>query len=181
LDATRQFVAADHIKRTLIAADMGIVMINLSFSIDLPLLTGKFGQAGAGISGWGGAAKFTMHNGKVKKRYPLYFMLQQLMPILNTASSVRRVHMADASVRFYEISSATNATHWVAWLDQQGVHIPGTSGKNQLVTLPVTGQQVEVFEPKFAHTSGSARTMVAKFHSVKLMLGPEPVYLRAKP
>jgi len=177
LDATRRFIANDHIKRALIAADLGLAMINLSFTTDLPLLTGRLGQAGAGISGWGGTVDLRMPHGQLNARLPLYFSLKQLMSILGPAAKVRRGDIADQAVRFYEIRSS-GRTHWVAWLDQEGVLIPGEDGRRREVTLPVTGNQVERIGPQYSEATPATQTLVPIQFGVTLELGPEPIFLR---
>ncbi len=180
LAATRRFVAADHVKRALIAADLGIAMINLSFTTDLPLLTGKLGQAGAGISGWGGALNLRMPRGQLQERYPLYYSLKQLMTILGPSANVRRIDVADQTIRYYEVTNKAQ-TYWVAWLDQQAPHIPGKTSRSRQVTLPVTGEFIDKFTLQVMEAPPAAETLRPRGSGVRIEIGVEPVVLRARP
>ena len=79
---TRGFVAADHVQRTVIAAEQGIKLINLAFIGDIPHATWALFKAGAGISAWSGAIRANLGNGRILEKYPPYYAVQQMMGYL---------------------------------------------------------------------------------------------------
>ena len=87
---TRKFIAADHVQKTIIAAEQGYALINLSFTIDLPFLTAKFMKAGAGLSAWGGALALN-RRGKFQEIRPLFYSIQQLIRHFNGYDGFQRV------------------------------------------------------------------------------------------
>ncbi|MDX1574794.1 MAG: hypothetical protein R3285_01290, partial [Kiloniellales bacterium] len=141
---SRGFVAADHVQRTVIAAEQGIEVINLSFTFDLPLLTWRLARAGAGISAWGGAAKFRMASGQVLESYPLTHAIGQLMGHLEGVTRVERVALPDSAHRVYRLTRAAGPV-WVAWLDRDRVLLPedGTPGSPATLDLGALAVQVE--------------------------------------
>lgn len=120
---TRGFVAADHVQRTIVAAEQGVALINLSFTSDLLWMTGRLARAGAGISGWAGAVRQNPQTGKIHERYPLFHAIRQLMAHLAGYTRVVRLPMADPRARVYRVE-APGGPWWIAWRDPQAVLLP---------------------------------------------------------
>ncbi len=112
-------------QRTIIAAEQGYALINLSFTIDLPFLTAKFMKAGAGISAWGGALALN-RRGKIKEMRPLFYSIQQLIQHVNGYNDIQRVSHQNKQVRIYKINNM-GKTFWIAWHDIGKVLLPDNS------------------------------------------------------
>jgi len=175
---TRGFVAADHVQRTLIAAEQGVEAINLSFTFDLPLLTGRLARAGAGISAWAGAAKFRMAGGEVLETYPLTHAIGQMMGHLEGVTRIERLAQPAPELRVYKLSRAEGRI-WVAWLDLGRVLLPGDGTPSRQATLDVGAPAVRI-EP--AITEMGRNTPRRTRHTTRdgrltLGLGHTPVYI----
>ncbi len=140
---TRGFVAADHVQRTVIAAEQGVELINLSFTFDLPLLTWRLAQAGAGISAWGGGAKFAMRSGQVLESYPLSHAIGQMMGHLEGVTRVERVALPDHAHRIYKLIRPAGPL-WVAWLDRDRVLLPEDGSPSSQAALNLQAPAVLV-------------------------------------
>lgn len=123
LDWTRQFVAADHIKRALCAAESDVDTLHLAFTIDLPLFTLPVAGAGAGISAWGGMIRQNLR-GDVMERYASFQALRQLGGLLSGHARVQQRAADDPDVRFFRIERE-DGDRWAAWLEPPGVLLPG--------------------------------------------------------
>ena len=86
VDWMRGFIAADMVKKTVIAAEQGIELINTSFTTDLPILSTPLGFAGSGNAGWGGMVVIG-----TGQRYANYFAMQQLISHIDGYTSIQRV------------------------------------------------------------------------------------------
>jgi hypothetical protein len=179
LDWTRGFVAADHVQRTVIAAEQGILAINLSFVADLPFLTTPALRAGAGISAWGGALAYNAFGGAIVQRYPLFYAVKQLMEQLTGYRSITRVPMADARARVYRVDNAAGVT-WIAWRDPKGVLLPEDGKPTLSVTLPVGMARARVQEVITAtgQTLATPTVMQTASGQLTLQLSHTPVYVR---
>ena len=175
---TRAFVAADHVQRTLIAAEQGIVLINLSFTTDLPLLTGRLLKASAGISAWGGAVVVNHKTGVVSKRYPLFYAIKQLMSHFNAYDSIQRIQMPDDHARVYVVKKK-GKKFWVAWRNPKGVFLPVDGQLKTTITLQTGTNQVTI-EPVITKIGQAKpkRTKVASPAGItKLELTHTPIYI----
>lgn len=140
---TRGFVASDHVQRAVIAAEQGIKLINLSFIGDLTFATLRGFRAGAGISAWGGAVRYSVWAGSVQERYPLYYAIGQLMSHLSGYSAITRVDLPDEQARVYRIDRPDGPV-WVAWRNPNGVLLPADGTPSLDVTLSIPGSTAEV-------------------------------------
>lgn len=176
---TRAFVAADQVQRTIIAAEQGIKVINLSFTTDLPFLTSPALRAGAGISAWGGAVQANGFGGTVVARYPLFHAIRQMMGYLNGYRTISRVAMPDRQARVYRIDGA-GPTVWVAWRDPKGVLLPEDGTPSLDVVLPFSSARATVEPVITAAGKVSARPIVvnAVNGQLRLSLNHTPVYIR---
>ena len=128
----RAFVAADMVKKVVIAADQRIELINTAFTTDLPILDSRLGQAGAGNAGWGGMIEIGPGT-----RYPNFYALQQLIRHIDGYSTVQRVDVEGPDgVRAYRFSAGGRAV-WVAWYDPPFVVVHGDDPVEASVSIPV--------------------------------------------
>lgn len=123
LDWTRGFVAADHVQRSIIAAEQGVRLINLAFVTDVLWLTLKPMNASAGISAWGGAIRINPWTGQVLEYFPPYYAIQQMMGHLRGSRSIRRVSHEDPRARIYRVEGEAGEL-WVAWMDPRRALLP---------------------------------------------------------
>jgi hypothetical protein len=178
---TRGFVAADQVQRTIVAAEQGAKLINLSFTTDLPFATSKLFRAGAGISAWGGALKANMFAGQITDRYPLYHAIRQMMGHIEGYQSIQRVPHPDPRARIYRVTRRNNAV-WIAWRDPQAALLPEDGNPGIDVLLDV-GASAAVIEPVITEMKQARPTqsrMQASGGRISLRLTHRPVYVTAQ-
>ncbi|MBL0171197.1 MAG: hypothetical protein IPP90_10785 [Gemmatimonadaceae bacterium] len=176
---TRGFVAADHVQRTLVAAEQGIALINLSFITDIAFATTPAMRAGAGISAWGGALQVNIFGGTVGERYPLFYALKQMMGYLSGYRSVTRVALSDSQARVYRVDGASGV-FWVAWRDPKGVLLPESGMPGLTVQFPFSAARATV-EPvivSMGQTTAKSSIVTAVNGQLPLSLTHAPVYIR---
>lgn len=142
---TRGFVAADHVQRTIVAAEQGVSLINLSYTSDISFATWPLFQAGAGISAWAGALQVEIFTGTVREKYPLFVAIRQLMSHLDGYESVERVPYPDDRNRVYLVSKSTGR-FWVAWYNPTKVVLPDAEVRPSTIAID-TGSARVVLEP----------------------------------
>lgn len=131
------FIAADMVKKTVIAAEQGVELINTSFTADLPILNSKLGFAAAGNAGFGGivSERYSLLTKKftITEYRPGYFALQQLAQQLQNALTVVREPSAE-EVRLYKME-APNGISWIGWIHPTHLLLPGDNEPNISVSL----------------------------------------------
>ncbi len=172
---TREFVAADHVQKTIIAAEQGIALINLSFTIDLPFLTAKFMQASAGISAWAGALKINF-NGKVTEKRPLYYSIQQLMSHFNNYDKVERIPHHNDQARIYKITR-NNSVFWIAWYNANKVVLPENYSEGIKVFLPMSATKFAIEELTTSNNAPKRSYTSASNGNLDLQLSHKPIYI----
>lgn len=174
---TRGFVAADHVQRTVIAAEQGALLINLSFTGDIVHLTGKLGKAGAGISAWGGAVRAQLFTGKIVEKYPLFYAIQQLMAHLNGYDHIERVEAGNARARVYRVER-NGKSFWIAWRDPRSVLLPedGQPGLEITLDAGANGAVIEPVITEMGQTAPVRERVPAVGGQVRLTLTHTPVY-----
>lgn len=140
---TRGFVAADHVQRSIIAAEQGIRLINLAFVTDIAWLTMEPMAAGAGISAWGGAIRTNPWTGRVLDRYPAFFAIRQLVGHLEGYGSIDRIEQDDPRVRLYRIEKESSHL-WVAWRDPRAALLPEDGDPSLEVEIDVDVRLVRI-------------------------------------
>ena len=130
IEWTHQFLADDLIKRVVIAADQGIVLINTAFVEDLHLLKMKAMNAGAGTSAWSGMIDLVK-----RERRPAFTALKNVTEWLKDYDAIRRVSMPDSEVRVYEVRKGGGVS-WIGWLHPSRVWLPEDEQPSRDVVLP---------------------------------------------
>lgn len=164
---TRAFVAADHVKRVMAAAESDVDTMHLAFTIDLPLLTLPAAKAGAGISAWGGMIRQNFR-GDVVERYPAFHALRQLGDLLRGHVRVQRRAADDPDVQFFRVERE-DGDRWVAWLETPGVRLPG-DGVTRRVRLPLAERTYTVEGPGLGAPVSES--------GPEVLLSASPVFLR---
>ncbi len=174
---TRGFIAADHVQRTIIAAEQDIRLINLSFTGDLPGLTSRLARGAAGIAAWGGALNVNLFTGKLKEKYPLYYAIQQLMGHFNGYSEIQRITHENDAVRIYHLAHG-RGDFMIAWLDPQKVVLPGdVSEKLVNITVPAARVLIEPVITEIGQSRAERRSLDVIDGAIDLTLTHRPVYI----
>ena len=172
---TRDFVAADHVQKTIIAAEQGYALINLSFTIDLPFLTSKFLKAGAGISAWGGALLLN-RRGKILKTRPLFYSIKQLIQHVNGYDEILRIHHQNDQVRIYKIKKK-GKTFWVAWHNIGKVLLPENSKYTEKAYINVTQESFEIEQLATKNKTLKRKHTSSENGKLQLSLNHSPIYI----
>jgi hypothetical protein len=178
---TRGFVAADHVQRTIIAAEQGVELINLSFVADIGFATSRAFRAGSGIAAWSGALRVDFGSGRVLERYPLYHAIAQLMGHMAGYRSITRIRLPDEQARVYRIDRP-GGTAWVAWRDPKGVLLPEDGEPALDVDIDVGGTQATI-EPvitTMGQSTPTRTTQAATGGRLRTRLTHTPVFIVAR-
>ena len=170
---TQGFAAADTVKRAVVAAEQGIVLINMAFTEDLVWLKLPVVQAGAGTSAWAGFVDMV-----TGERRASFYAMKQLVGYLGSYQSIRRLPFEQPGARIYEIQKE-GETVWVAWYEPGHVVLPGEAIPELTVQLAV-GQGQVVVEPviiAFNQTEGLPILTQTVDGLLTLTLTPQPVYI----
>lgn len=179
---TQAFVAADMVKKVVIAAEQGVALINTAFMEDLFPLKLKLAQAGAGTSAWGGMAEvklnFLTQERTVVSLRPSYHAVARLQVHLRDYDAVERTRLADGPARVYRFRKGPRSWY-VAWLEPARVVLPGEPVPTLDVSLAVPGRRVAV--EKLIDQAGQTRPETAavpvRDGRVRLTLTPAPVFV----
>lgn len=172
----RGFVAADMVKKTVIAAEQEIKLINTAFTTDLPILNTPLGFAGAGNAGWGGMV--VIGSGE---KYANYFAMQQLIAHIDGYTSIQRVKTSGPEgVRLYELLVG-NRTLWIGWYDPPRLVLHGDEVPEAEVRVP-TGFGNVVMEWMIERVEDNGPVLDSGFidHSdggETIRLTPRPVFI----
>ncbi len=175
---TRGFIAADHVQRTVIAAEQGIKLINLSFTTDIPTAKIKAFKAAAGISAWAGALDINIFTGKVNKKFPLFYAIKQMMSRMNGYTSIKRIPQKDDRARVYQVVRK-GKTFWIAWRDPKSVLLPEDGKPSIRVQLRTGTRTVSVEEviTRMNQKEPQIRRLKTPGDLANLTLTHTPVYI----
>ncbi|MES2176770.1 MAG: hypothetical protein V4550_02805 [Gemmatimonadota bacterium] len=180
LEWTRAFVAADQVQRTIIAAEQGVKVINLSFVSDIGIATLPVFRAGAGVSAWGGAIGTNIF-ASVTDRFPLFYAVKQMMGHINGYRSINRVVLANAQARVYRIERR-DGTSWVVWRDPQAVLLPEDGAPSLTVRLPISASSATI-EPtitRIGQATAASASLPVTNGQVELVLTHTPIYVSSR-
>lgn len=138
---TRSFVASDTVQKTIIAAEQRIRLIDLSFTIDLPFLTEKFLQAGAGVAAWSGMIQYS--GTSVVEKRPNFYAVKQMAEHLKGYHSIRRLVLNDPRARVYEIEKPSG-TEWIAWMNPGKLILPEDKPTAMQIEIPMPPSHVTI-------------------------------------
>jgi hypothetical protein len=169
----RAYVAADMVKKVVIAADQGIELIDTSFVGDLPLLSWPIGQAAAGNAGWGGMidpATGTVH--------PNLRAMQQLIGHIDGYASVERLSDGAEGVRLYQFV-VDGAPLWIAWYDPSFLVLHPDEPVEATVTVP-TGPGTATVEHLITagdQTEPTVESAVTTTEGITINVAQTPVFI----
>lgn len=167
------FSAEDVVKKVVVAAEQGILLINTAFTEDLIWLKLPIAQAGAGNSAWAGLVDFE------RREYrPGYYALQQLIGHLSGYESITRLPFDDYGIRVYELVRAGQRS-WIAWYDPGRLILPDDP-------LPETSMQLAVGVPavtienlitQFGESNPNRTNLTTQDGVITLTLNPRPIFI----
>lgn len=135
----RGYVAADMVKKVVIAAEQGIELINTAFTTDLPLLDSRLGQAGAGNAGWGGMIHIPSGT-----THANFHAMKQLLGHIDGYSSVERLDVTGAEgTRVYRFAVDGRGV-FVAWYDPPFLVLHGDDAETSTITFDAGADSVAV-------------------------------------
>lgn len=170
---TQAFAAEDMVKKVVVAAEQGVVLINTAFVEDLAWFKLKLFQAGTGPSAWAGMVDV----GQQEYR-PGYYALQQLVRQLQGYQTIERVRVDDERVRLYRLTYA-HGQRWIAWLEPGRVILPGDEIP-QVTSQIHTGDgpvTVETLITKFGQTAPNQTLLQPADGVVTVTLTPTPIFV----
>lgn len=173
-----KFIAADMVKKTIIAAAQGVELINTSFTADLPILNSKLGFAAAGNAGFGGivSEQFNFFTKKytITEYRPGYFALQQLARQLRNAETIVR-EPSDETVRLYKIETLDGVS-WIGWVHPNHLLLPGDNEPTISVSLSLPSGAVTT---EMATTKNAPQTLRVENEgsTTNILLTTTPLYI----
>ncbi len=168
---TREFIAADTVKRIVVAAEQRIVLIDTAFTEDLLLLKLGIAQAGAGTAAWAGLVDFD------RKEYrPVYYVLQQLISQLGDYESITRLDTGDDGIRVYEVTRG-GQRFWIAWYDPRKLTLPGEAVPQATYQLNVGTASAMQENLAIAASGQQQENLTAVDGRVTLSLTPSPIFI----
>ncbi len=183
IEWNHSFVASDMVKKSVIAAEQGVALINTSFmedllllQINLPLVAG-----GAGTSAWAGMVEarvdaLTEQRTLVGKR-PSFYALGQVQKHLKGYENMQRLKVADERIRLYKWTQGKSPV-WIAWLETGKLLLPGDTAPKAKVILKA-GDGEFIIEPVIDQ-AGQIKASATKANGpiVEIELTLRPVYVR---
>ena len=170
----RAFVAADMVKKVVIAAEQRIVLINTAFTTDLPILNTRLGQAGAGNAGWGGMIDIASG-----ARHANFYAMQQLIGHIDGYTGVERLDVAGPEgTRVYEFM-VDGALLLIAWYDPPFLVVHGDPAAEAPVVVP-TGPgavTVEQMIDGIGQTQPAQTSVTAGADGAEITLDQTPVFI----
>ena len=170
---TQSFVAEDVVKKVMVSAEQGILLINTAFTEDLFWQKLPLFQAGAGSSAWAGLVDVERREHRAS-----FYALQQLIRHLDGYERVARLTLDDQGIRVYEVADPQQ-TIWIAWYDPGRLilpddPVPETVVQLELGALPIT---VESLITQFGQTTPDRTVLSPDGDFITLTLTPRPVFI----
>ncbi len=172
---TQAFAAQDTVKKVVISAEQGILLINTAFTEDLFWLKLPIAQAGAGTSAWAGLVDVA------RREYrPGFFALQQLIKHLDGYESISRIDLGDEGMRVYEITHAAQRS-WIAWYDPGYLILTGDPVPEVVVELPFPFTRALLARIAIEAGQPEPETFYAAGGMLSLSISPAPIFVQPAP
>jgi hypothetical protein len=182
---THAYVAADMVKKVVIAAEQGVAFINTAFMEDLTLYKAPRLHAGAGTSAWAGMADTELNvltqERVIKSLRPSFFAVQQLQGHSKNYDSVDRVKNQNAKVRLYKFTQGQNV-FWIAWHETPRLYLPGAKLPSVKYNLETDAAElrVEKMIDRAGQTKPETTTVPVKNGVAELTISVRPVFIFKK-
>lgn len=179
---THSFVAADMVKKVVVAAEQGVALINTSFMEDLTLFKSKALAAGAGTSAWAGMADTKLNpftqTRTIQELRPVFYAIQQFQRSIKGYESVQRVRMTDPRIRLYKFVRGKYSV-WIAWLEPSKVILPGDAVPAITLSLKmvVKAAKAEAMIDRAGQTKADQEIVPIKSGVAEIKLTPRPVFI----
>lgn len=172
------FVAADMVKKTVIAAANGVELINTAFTADLPILSTKLGFAGAGNGGFAGVVSekydFFKKKFSVTAYRPGFYALKQLAGYLNGLKQIVR-EQGEEDVRLYRVENSKDK-FWIGWVHPDYLVLPGDPEPKKTVSLNLRSGANIIIMAQTANPA-DARAIEPIDGKVNINLTTTPIYI----
>lgn len=172
------YIAADTVKRVVIAAQWGAELIDTAFVTDLPILSTKLGMAGGGNGGFGGfiTDNYNIFTQKhiVSEYRPVYYAVKQLARLFSGNFTIIREN-SDADIRLYKIQNS-NGTSWIGWVSPDYLILPGDAEPQKQIFLPLASGAI-ITKMAIKSTSSEKTNVSSVLGQVKIDLTTIPVYI----
>jgi hypothetical protein len=179
---TQSFAAADTVKKVVVAADMGVALIDTAFMEDLSWLKLKPFVAAAGTSPWAGMTDTSVNvlneQRTVKGYRPGYYALGQLNGHIQGYKSIARLPVQDEGIRLYRVEKDGEG-FWITWYEPGTVILSGEAVPHVKLKLMVNGSSA-IIEPMIAapgQTGPERSEVVADAGMAEVDLTPTPMYI----
>ncbi|KKU26290.1 MAG: hypothetical protein UX39_C0010G0002 [Candidatus Magasanikbacteria bacterium GW2011_GWA2_46_17] len=173
-----RFVAGDMVKKVVIAAANGVQLINTAFTGDLPILSTKFGFAGAGNGGFAGVVSeqynLITQKYRITEYRPGFYALKQLAGKLKGTLSIVR-ERSDNDVRLYRIKNAREE-YWIGWVHPDYLILPDDQEPKKQISLNIPNGARIINMAKSGEAENET-VVSASNGSVKIDLTTTPVYI----
>jgi len=185
LEWTHAFVAADMVKKIVIAAEQGVAIINASFMEDLALFKAPALQGGAGTAAWAGMADTDINplteERTIKSLRPSFFALQQLQKHIKNYAAVERVKNSNAKVRLYRFTRGDQEV-FVAWHDTPKLYLPGAKLPSVKYKFEIAGTEliVEKMIDKAGKSKPETTTLPIRDGAAEVTVTVRPVFITVK-
>ena len=174
LQWTREFIAQDTVKRVVVAAEQGVVLIDTAFTEDLLLLKLGIAQAGAGTAAWAGLVDFD------RKEYrPVYYALQQLIEQMDSYTQISRIPFEDPGLRVYAIEKAGQPA-WIAWYDPGELYLPGDNTLQTVVEFDFGRASLTLSELALGADGTITQVIETEDGTASITLGYNPIFISAR-
>ncbi len=195
---TETYVAADMVKKVVVAADQGVLLIDTAFMEGFAPAKSKLFAASAGTGSWSEMATTELKGlggeRAVAAYHPLFFALKQLAGLVKNCENLGRVEVDESSsgqdggagqggeIRLYRWASAGGKPVWMVWLEPARLDLPDEPTPEATVLLEVedigaTALVLPMATGPDGTESGSTRIKVEN-GAVQLTVTPVPVYIR---
>jgi len=174
------FVAADMVKKAVIATEQEVVLINTSFTEDLVFFRKLF-AAGAGTTAWAGMAETKMNLNDTRTVVglrPGFHAVKQVQHHLRDYTDLKRIKTADKTIRLYRWTQAT-APVWIVWLEPESLFLPDDptpTAKLRITTGP-GNFVIESMIDRQGQTKGERKNASAKDGVLEVTLTPRPIFV----
>ena len=171
-------IAADTVKRVVIAAHSDVELIDTAFVTDLPILSTKLGFAAAGNGGFSGfiTDEYNIFTKKhsAKEYRSVFYAVRQLAGVFSGTFTISR-EKSDADVRLYKIQNS-RGTSWIGWVSPDYLVLQGDTEPHKKISLPLaSGAAVTAMAKTAANPSKEIISSVGG--QVTIDLSMSPVYI----
>ncbi len=173
---TQGLAAQNAVKKVVISAGQGILLINTAFTEDLFWLKLPLAQAGAGTSAWAGLVDVE------RREYrPAYYALALVVEKIGQYTTVEKPSLGEG-IWAYRFETPSGPL-WALWYDDRALYLPGETPPSVTVSLPFeAASALLTFTPTaIGQTEPETQTIQAVGGTLTFDLGATPVFVEGRP